>query len=1628
MKFAILTLRDTRPTELIASYFVHGQGNDLQRSTLGVCRALLNSILEHYPEFLCQLTKDFENRNERYGDYNEGRWHWSVGELLHLLSRVLTVGTKRQPITIFIDALDECGEETARSLLNFFYEQTHSEATRARICVSSRHYPILGLDSIPALAMEENNASDIIWYTQDRLKSIQCSHKRREIEAEILDKAHGAFQWVYLATEAVITGDLNGSKLDKLQLDLASCPGTLTERYAAILNRVGGSELRQMVKLFEWILFSGRPLSAQELREALTTEPDVECASVLKLRTHSSYSDTLSSFERHVKHLSRGLVVFQTREVWEIYDLKGEDWNREAQLIHQSVADFLLGNFLKRYYEGDRRVHSSLAGGGHYRISRSCLRYLTMDEPLNGAHLSRATLASRFPLAPYAVRYIFEHIRSAEEEGILQHDLLRVMEWAPKSERLPKLSRLWTTLDPGGAHTPIGWPFFAATALHVVAALGSKSAASQLDISTEDLARTDSDGNTALMIAIREGNHDLAEMLIRLASRQKTRPHITSHSDGLQRVQGLTSSSEAASRVLNTSNEDGDTALAIALDEQAIDVIIDLFEADPELDTKGQESGLVACAIATMDSRLLKILFVRHINLEGAVFFALFEKSKESEEALLNLVSTLLQAGADTRRSQSLNWTSTQLQTGSTRIDERDELLFDDDALIIATRRGYLSLVDLLISHGASVMTPNALGETSLAVAVRKGRLDIVQTLLRHTPAATVTNPKMTRQVLEAALHSGDPDIFHHLLQHRHVLDASQTPERLVSEISRRGKVGLMRVLLEKHNINPNLRDEKGRSSLWFAAANGHVELARALLAKSSVDINSVDHNQDSPLHKAAENGHAAAVKLLLDSGADPELIQKDHWTALTSAVHRGRLKVVKELIEHGVDVNAPGGDYSTALGAAAYHGHQDLVELLLDAGAEIDMSIKVYGTAFGAALFEGNQDTAELLLDRGADIHKEGGDYNNALGVAAFVGNKEMTALLLERGANIHVQGKYFASTLAAAAYGGNEDIALRLTEEGANVHREGGQYGSALGAAAYAGNPQIVQMLLEHGADLDVTSEAGDTPLHYASVNGHFEAVALLLKYNAAVDIRNATGGTALISATEKECLDIVELLLDHGAGWSFADDYGWTALITAAHTGNTKLVRLLLERGADMTVDNRGWTPLRAAIEKGHINATKVLLDARAPMTADFDYWTPLDVASGRGCIQIVELLLDHGAVPTPNTRGWTALHLACRGGHVEIFRMLQKKGAEFLPTNTGWTPLHFAAEGGAEEIASLLLAAGLDVDAADSEEQTPLMAASRRAQASMVSWLIEMGANVSTRTKRGTTALHVAAQEGHLAIVQLLCEKGADIFATEGGKTPLCSATSNGNLEVARYLLDVGSDLTHATPDKWRPLNFAVENHHLEIVQLFLDRGAYTAADGRDLRHVTIAHLFAFFGLTDFLRLIVDRYRADLTQTDAHDRTPLELAARSGNPATFHYLVDQGLKPSSGNADIYNLAASGGSIRIMTDLMERDPAMNARLISKKGTWNLLHWACRSGLLELVELLVNRGFKSECIPCPESEDNWTPLAVAVFHGKGKLVDEMPDTLKLELDLGRSGPLSDGPTHGAICDGCLHVSMLEQ
>jgi ankyrin repeat protein len=121
-----------------------------------------------------------------------------------------------------------------------------------------------------------------------------------------------------------------------------------------------------------------------------------------------------------------------------------------------------------------------------------------------------------------------------------------------------------------------------------------------------------------------------------------------------------------------------------------------------------------------------------------------------------------------------------------------------------------------------------------------------------------------------------------------------------------------------------------GFTPLGLAAYFGHLDAVKLLVARGA-DVNAPSNNAQKvpPLVSAAAGKHEQVVRLLLESGANPNAFEKGGETALHAAAFGGHEGIVRLLLERGADRRAKMDDGMTAEALARAKGHAALAEIL---------------------------------------------------------------------------------------------------------------------------------------------------------------------------------------------------------------------------------------------------------------------------------------------------------------------------------------------------------------------------------------------------------------------------------------------------------------------------------------------------------------------------------------------------------------------------------------------------------------------------------------------------------------------------------------------------------------------------
>jgi ankyrin repeat protein len=290
-----------------------------------------------------------------------------------------------------------------------------------------------------------------------------------------------------------------------------------------------------------------------------------------------------------------------------------------------------------------------------------------------------------------------------------------------------------------------------------------------------------------------------------------------------------------------------------------------------------------------------------------------------------------------------------------------------------------------------------------------------------------------------------------------------------------------------------------GKHEMRQAIQSQDVQAVQRLLQKG-VDINATDEHGDTPLMLGVLFSHMDSlirahnptmVKFLLEQGADINA-KANGCTPLITAAFFGDLETVKLLLDHGADLNILDDHGITAVQSAADGGHPQAVKLLLSKGGKITLA---------AAGCIGDPAEVQRLIQEGADVNANGFLDSKPLMAAIRGGNLDIIKMLLEKGADVHIRSLTGETALMMAVSAKDQpDVVKLLLEKGADVNActEAGETPLMLAVDAND-QPETIKLLLDKGADVNARTRAGRTAFKIASERLRLDTLKLLKAYGA-------------------------------------------------------------------------------------------------------------------------------------------------------------------------------------------------------------------------------------------------------------------------------------------------------------------------------------------------------------------------------------------------------------------------------------------------------------------------------------------------------------------------------------------------
>ncbi|KAH0536560.1 hypothetical protein FGG08_006568 [Glutinoglossum americanum] len=1440
------------------------------------------------------------------------------------------------PVTIVIDALDECTDELRFEILEKLDEILKLSASLVKIFVSSRDNQDIScrLKHAQNIYVQAcDNTKDIerfIHFEVDqsimkkRLLSGVVSDELKDLITKVLkDGAQGMFRWASLQLQG-----LCNSRRIKIEADvreeLGNLPKELADIYAKIYEQIEESGYWSRIfakRALKWLLCAQRPLSLDEFLAALSTES----------------SKPLE--KEDVLNLCCNLVV----------------WDNALNIFrfaHLSVREFL----------EERAEYSSVEA--NKIAAETCLLHLC--HPGSNANKSLIALnQSRRGFYDYAAIHWATHCSLCGDNRF--NDRLKILidsfvsqdqgvstafaEWMKGTEK-----KIYSLRYIGGFPILDGLcsppkPFFIACVFGFPELVEREAAARGGDLKREERNRN---GYTGLQVASKYGRCEVVQLLL------------------------------VKNASVRTTDWLGCTALYHAVTNERISVVKILLDQN-----KNEQITAKVLEAAAMGSKeLMESLLIQgdDILITETMLKAAVRYSRNGEEML----KLLLTRGSDIYISQDIlmdavrNWWSGKKML---------ELLLGRDSNIYITKKVFKSaakygskeVVELLLERVSDIRITEKIFKA--AAANWNGGREILELLL-----ARVGDIHITEKVLiAAAANQGDGKNVLELL----LAQGSDTyiTEEVFGRAAGDGSWEAMELLLMRGSgIHITEEMLKAAAGNWRSSK----KMMELLLAQGGDTCITKERGDnlitEEVLIAAAENlnrGEELMGLLLARSGNIP-ITERVLKTAVKNKVSGG--DVLKLLLSQRGDIHATEG----VLVSATVEGSKEMMELLLARSCDIHISKEMLKAAAGnrrsgaegltlllaqsgdtritreivaTASAEGSKEMIELLLSQGGDIHIDEEMLKAAAG--NLTSGTEALMLLLDRVSDIHVTGELL---MTVAANGLEEVMELLLTRSDDIYVTEEMLKATVLSRKSNKGMLGMLNLLLERGGDIYITEgvlkvalenktlgkDALNLLLARSSIRiteemleaaavGSGEMMRLLLERGSDIYITEDMLEAAAKSWESTE--EVFKLLLERG-GYAHVTENVVVAAAKNCKRGE-ELVELLLARGGHSRISE---CVLAVAASAGREETVELLLARNSSVQISEEV---LIAAAENGREGMMEILLARGdgACITDEV-----LIAAAKSSGKELMELLLARSGDIRITEkmlkSAMKNQHYG-----KDVLKLLISQNGDIHISE----RVLMAAAAGSK-DMMELLLARDCDVRI-TER---VLETASSEGCNDVLELLLARSSNTHITEA---VLAAAVIKERIEVAELLLRWGGDILITE----QILVAAAGNHRRgeELMSLLLARNGSVHITEEVLK--TAAKNRA--SSEGILKLLLARNSGMRIHEGA-----LKSAAISGNVASVQLLMSQsGVVPWSKDwisVAQFSDAAKSGYERVVYDLLQKN--VESDLEDEDG-WTPLFWAARYGHTEIVNMLL----KSNGVQANRRDHSGrTPLHISTVYSREAVV----------------------------------------
>jgi len=616
-------------------------------------------------------------------------------------------------------------------------------------------------------------------------------------------------------------------------------PQTLEKTYDRILSSISEQDSVYAIKILRWLTFAERPLSLDEIAEAVA---------VIEDRDPVFDEDEVLQDPLEALDICSSLITIRDSG-----DTRENSSQQIAVLAHYTVKEYLLSHRIRASSLAQFSMHYEAC---HSSLARACVGYLLQNlQP----ELEYGTFQVGAKLLNYCVEYWMIHVEEARDVHP-QTTQLVVSFLAPRSVAYLSWLHLyyspdrpWTKPVLAKAVADVAEPLYYAALFRLGEAVrlllengaDANAQGGQHGNALSAVAGSGHEGNVKLLLT--HGAH-----VDQLSPRHGSALQVASEVGHEEVVKLLL----AAGGDVNLNGGLNGSALDLAIGNQHTAIVSLLLENGAQVEPLGcDEMSSLTAAAYTGNLNIVKLLISYGASISAADRHGWTPMNSASVSGHLQIVELLIQAGADMNTASKDGWTPVNS----------------------ASSHGLSKIVGALLSAGANLSTPNDHGWTPLIAAVDGNHHNVVRLLLDHDASSPFLNAHSNdgHTALSRAAELGYIAIVKLLLaKGASTLDEDLHGKQAFAHAAINGSNAILILLHGVPEAGPDHRDRFSRSTLWWAAAFDRPDTVKFLLHELRSNPSVADVCGRTPLSIAIKRQHRHVVSLLEETSEGIETIE----------------------------------------------------------------------------------------------------------------------------------------------------------------------------------------------------------------------------------------------------------------------------------------------------------------------------------------------------------------------------------------------------------------------------------------------------------------------------------------------------------------------------------------------------------------------------------------------------------------------------------------------------------------------------------------------------------------------------------------------------------------------------------